>query len=850
MKYLFVLLLMGCSFLGPAQEIRIALKYDTVPLTQVLTDLEETYKIRFSYKADLLENKTVSLKTGEINLKEILEILEREGRVSVEAIDDRYFIIGDAKVVICGYLRDERDNTPIVGASIFNLNNTRGVVSDDNGFFRLENVPRNSTVTISFLGYQTLELDREDSKHEDCETYAMIQDFEELEEVVVREYLAKGISKSNDGAIITNPQKQEILSGLAEPDVLQSAQLLPGIESPSETATGLYVRGGSPDQNLILWDGIKMYSSDHFFGTLSAFNPYVVKEMKVYRSGAQPEYGDRISGVLDIKLDDKVPNKLSGSVGFNMTHVDAQLKVPISEKVGLIVSSRRALTDVFDSPTFSRFSEKVFQNTRVRRNQDFFEPEFTNSTEEFYFFDLALKTLAQVSEKDRLSLSTLLTRNKLNYSFSDVEFVDNSSDLLDVENFGMNAKWEHQINRTSSLNFQAYFSGYQLGYNGVDENTAFRETVTKDNAIEEFGASVSHQWNMGKNWSLANGYQMFNNKVDFTLQVNDFTEVESASNNSHSLFQNAVFRKSKGQVQLGLRNTYYSIVKRFLVEPRVYVEQKVAPHFSLKASAERRVQSISQILELATFAFGLENQVWALANGDDIPLLTSSQFTGGFLWNLSGWSLDVDAYYKNTRGLTSFTRGFQASTLDFSEGKSKTLGVDVFLKKKWKNYSTWLGYTFSDTNFEFEQLNNGNTFPGNNDITHSLTWSHFYQWKNLQFSLGWKYRTGIPFTDATGAVTDGENTFIEYGELNASKLPEYHRLDASLSYEFKLSKAKDVRGRLGFSLLNLYGRQNLLNRDFGLFQITDSVGDQNFILEENTRLSLGTTPNLILRLNF
>ncbi|SHG72425.1 Outer membrane receptor proteins, mostly Fe transport [Flagellimonas flava] len=841
---------MGCSFLGPAQETRTILEYDKVPLTKVLLDLEEIYKVRFSYKADLLEDKVVSLKTHEVNLQEILRVLENDTKVSIESIDDRYFIVSEAKVIFCGYLRDESDNSPIVGASIFDSNNTRGAVSDDNGFFKLEKVPGNATITISFLGYQTLEMDGKDGNQEDCPIYLMIPEFEELQEVVVREYLAKGVSKSNDGAITTNPQQQEILSGLAEPDVLQSAQLLPGIESPSETATGLYIRGGSPDQNLILWDGIKMYSSDHFFGTLSAFNPYIVKEMKVYRSGAQPEYGDRISGVLDIKLEDELPTKLKGAIGFNLTHADAQLKVPISEKVGLIVSTRRALTDVFDSPTFNRFSDKVFQNTRVRRNQEFFEPEFTNSTEEFYFFDLALKTLAQISDKDKLTLSTLLTRNKLDYSFSDVDFADNSSDLLDVENFGVNAKWEHKINNVSSLNFQSYFSSYQLGYNGVDENTAFVETVTKDNAIEEFGASMRHQWNIGKNWSLSNGYQMFNNKVDFALRVNDFTEGESASNNSHSLFQNAVFKTSKGQVQLGLRSTYYSIIKSFLVEPRAYAEQKVASNFSLKASAERRVQSISQILELATFAFGLENQVWALANGDDIPLLTSTQFTGGFLWNLGGWNLDVDAYYKNTQGLTSFTRGFQTTTLDFSEGKSKTMGVDVFLKKKWKRYSTWLGYTISDTNFEFEQLNNGNDFPGNNDIAHSLTWSHFYQWKNLQFSLGWKYRTGIPFTEATGTVTDGESTVIEYGELNAGRLPDYHRLDASLSYEFKLAKAKDVRGRLGFSLLNLYGRQNILRKDFDLFQVTDSEGNQNIILEENTRLSLGTTPNLVLRIIF
>ena len=311
------------------------------------------------------------------------------------------------------------------------------------------------------------------------------------------------------------------------------------------------------------------------------------------------------------------------------------------------------------------------------------------------------------------------------------------------------------------------------------------------------------------------------------------------------------YRPGNWFIDLGLRTNYYAQLSSVYFEPRVYLENKIDENFRIKASAEIKNQSVSQIIEFTTQDFGLENQVWALADDDEIPLLQSNQFSGGFLWNKSEWNLDIEVYHKNIKGLTSLTRGFESSDNNFAEGKSITSGVDFLLKKKVGAYSTWIGYTYSRTNFDFEVLNDGKTFRGNNDIAHSLTWSHFYKWKKLQFSLGWKYRTGIPYTATLGTVGSGEDIEISYADINAETLPDYHRLDFSFLYDFKLSeKENPITAKLGFSLLNVYGRQNLLSKNYGLFNVIDDQENIAIELQEITKYSLGTTPNIVFRLRF
>ena len=246
-----------------------------------------------------------------------------------------------------------------------------------------------------------------------------------LEEVVlVTEYLTAGFDQNKkDGSVTMNPNRLGVLPGLTDPDVLQSLQLLPGISSPTESASNLHIRGGTPDQNLILYDGIKVYHQGHMFGMISPFNPYIVEDVNVFRSGTKAQFGDRIAGVIDINSLDEVPKKLSGGAGSNFLHADAYIKAPLLEdKIGLVLSARRSINDIISLPTFNSFSDKVFQNTIIEVvNDQVVEEELEVIDDQFTFFDVNAKLIFTPDEFNKISISSLLVDNTLNFANVDFE---------------------------------------------------------------------------------------------------------------------------------------------------------------------------------------------------------------------------------------------------------------------------------------------------------------------------------------------------------------------------------------------------------------------------------------------
>ncbi|WP_062054671.1 TonB-dependent receptor [Aquimarina longa] len=853
MKYVLLLLVFFFFLSVNAQKKKENIHYTNFSLDNFLNELELLFDIKFSYNTTSFKELSISIEKDAVSLKEIITILSDRYAIHFKQIDDRYYVVNfDDKISICGYLIDDKSNI-IEGASIINKIKKTGTLSDENGSFVLIENSISDTITISYLGYKTISFPIKNLVKKKCDTYTLNPEGFVLNELVIKEYLTSGIVKNRDGSIKIRPNDQSIISGLSEPDILQSIQLLPGIESPQETASGIYIRGGTPDQNLILWDGIKMYNSDHFFGLISAFNPYITEDITIYKNGTQPIYGDRVSGVIDIKTDQKVPKEISGGIGVNMTHADAYLKLPLSEKTAIFLSTRRSITDVIETPTINTYSERSFQNTSITENLSNFDPRFIESKELFYFTDATLKLITNLSEKDNISISNLFTRNKLNYSFKDVDFADISSDELAIKNFGTNIKWNRKWNSRFSSEMQLSFSEYDLKYNGRYLFTNQDLTVVKKNTIKEHGLLFHSNWDIVPHITFSNGYQLYTNNVSYYIENNDDIFLDTQGYPTHSLYSQLEYSTPKTWlINFGARGTYYSGLQSVFIEPRLYIERKLGNYFRVNGSVEIKNQSISQIIEFSTFSFGLENQVWLLAKEQEIPLLRSHQYTAGGLFHSKNLDIETDTYYRKTIGLTSITRGFESSDSNlFYEGESISKGIDLLIKKKIRKYSTAFGYSFSDTEFMFDTLNQSKTFKGNNNITHSISWSHAYQWKKIQFSLGWKYHTGIPFTTATGFSIEEDEIIIDYESTNTMKLPDYHRLDFSVVYDFNWSAKNDrVKSRIGFSLLNIYKRKNILNRSYAVYEITNIDNSISYELREINRYSLGVTPNISFRVSF
>ena len=191
------------------------------------------------------------------------------------------------------------------------------------------------------------------------------------------------------------PESFGILPGLIEPDVLQTIQALPGVLSTDETVSNINVRGGTHDQNLLLWDGIKMYQSGHFFGLISAFNPYTTKRINVYKNGTSAKYGDGISSVIDMQLPNEIDNEFKAGLGFNLINADGFAKIPLSNKTELQISSRRSVTDLILTPTYDQYFKRIFQDsdlTNENRNS-------ISQNEQFYFYDINVKFLYDITDK-------------------------------------------------------------------------------------------------------------------------------------------------------------------------------------------------------------------------------------------------------------------------------------------------------------------------------------------------------------------------------------------------------------------------------------------------------------------
>jgi len=775
-----------------AQEQK--LDYLDEPLSVVISDLETKFSVRFAFNSAILKNKTIRF-SGNSTLEEILTIIKQQAALDFQFLDDNNIII----------------KRPLIDPNV-----------------------------------ATTDLD---------------------EVLISKEYLTTGFDKiENDGSITVSPDELGILPGLTEPDVLQSLQLLPGISSPTESASDIHIRGGTPDQNLVLWDGIKMYHQGHFFGQISAFNPYITETISVFRSGTSAKYGDRISGVIDIRSSDKVHDSLHIGIGANLIQADAYIKAPIvKNKLSLTTSVRRSYSDILNTFTFQKMRNKVFQNTKIDEGQTstYAYSQFIELENKFYFTDYNFKSVWKPNNKHTISFSSLFVVNKLDYASINPDIGEagvNSVDDLDLTNKGFSIKWDITLSNKTSLKTSAYSSSYKSKYGYQDTYGQDLYTTNNLNDIEDLGATIGLHYSQNKNNTFRFGYDLVSNSIDYVISSdyadNDgnhspFEEKDSDKLNIHSLFTEYLYEKDKWTIQTGIRASQVSTIDKKLFEPRLYLNYKLNRFWGIKTSLEIKNQSISKVLSSTQNDLGLGNSLWVLADKDR-PIINNKQFSLGALYEHKGWKLDIDGYYKKIKGIT-ILKGFfsfeNENEATFSVGKSESLGLDILIKKRIKNYRVWLSYSLSKTNYFFNHLNNGKEYFGNFDQTHIFSLSNTFTYKKFQFSLGWNIATGKPYTNTL--AIDNQSGEITYEPLNASRLNTYHKLDASVMYDFFLNNKKSVKARIGASVINIYNRANELEKTFradDIEPITSPIYDYRIV--EQTNYGLGFTPNFVFRLNF
>lgn len=659
-----------------------------------------------------------------------------------------------------------------------------------------------------------------------------------LEEVIINNFLTEGISLKNDGTINLSPKKFGILPGLIEPDVLQAIQALPGVQSVDERVSNLNIRGGTHDQNLILWDGIKMYQSGHFFGLISAFNPYLIENVIVSKNGTSSTYGDGVSSIIDMKSSNTIAKNFSGGTGFNLINADAFAKIPFDLNKELQVSARRSVTDLIATPTYDQYFKRIFQDT------DLTSTNSISRNERFYFYDVSAKFLYDISSKDKLRVNGLNVYNNLNYE--EQSTVNDRDEALNSKllqrNLAIGIEYSRQWNDKLSTYAQVYLSNYNLDATNFDVINDQR--LIQENEVFDTSIKLHINYNLGHNLNYLGGYQFNEVGISNLEDVNNpiFRRYIKEVLRTHAVFNEVKFRSNSKNTsaRIGLRTNYIEKFSEFYIEPRLSFNHRFLNYFRLEILGELKSQTTSQIIDLQNDFLGVEKRRWILANNDDIPVIKSKQISAGIHFKKKKLVVSAEVYIKDVDNITARSQGFQ-NQYQFIDaiGGYHVKGVDFLINKQFNKFGTWLSYSYSDNNYTFNILNFGNAFPNNSDTRHTLTFANTYTHDKFKFALGINWRTGKPFTEPD-KDTPMANNFINYNTPNSSNLTDYVRADLSASYTLKVGDNSNAVA--GFSLWNILNRQNIIN--------TYYVIDDTDMVNKIENFSLGITPNFSFRLSF
>lgn len=817
--------------------------FEQEQLHLVLPEIAAYYNTNFSYADKLIHSKKVSIILDEmISIESLLLTLSSQTNLKFEFLSPKNIVISEFKtndlITICGQLYC---NDRTVANAIIKINGDT-YFSDNDGQFKIINITRDAVVKINSFGIKNTEIKASKHIFPNCITINLTEKLEALDQVVIDEYLTSGISKNVKQTTIST-KKSKILPGLIEPDILESIHQIPGVSNLNETVNSIHVRGGKADQNLILWNNIETYGNSHMFGAISAFNPYIIDKVNFISKGTNPKYGERVSSVIDITSNYKPTNNFKGGAGFNMLHGDAFLNIPlVKDKLSVMVSGRRSYADALETFTYKNYAKHIFQNTKIYNDAI----DFNESKNIFWFYDYTVNAAWKISDKDLIKINHLHTKDYLNFSAFSPNKSHLYTDIVKTDNTGSNIVWEKEWSSKMSHQIDAYLSNYNLNYNFSDQSNAGVFRDTKKNTIKDFGVNLNITYDLSKHKQFNFGYQWSNKNFKYALTNQNITSAIVSKNETtiaNSAYAEYQINKPKDFLYtLGLRANKYSSSSEYYVEPRVILQKFVIPEFSINASLEYKSQYVNQIQESVINNQTLENTIWALSNTTDLPVITSYQYTVGVNYTENKWIVDFEAYFKKTDDLNSLSFNFNnQNSHDYQIGESSIQGVDFFLKKQLKNYNTWIAYSFNSAKYRFPELNNGKPFPSNINIAHTIKWSHFYKWHNFEFTLGWLWHNGKPYTKINVEPDSSGSTIYSYTGLNNRNLHPYHSLDFSAIYDFRPHKNKHIKYRFGVSVLNLYNRKNIINKDIR-FSNTNS-GELNINDIRGSKIS----PNLVFR---
>lgn len=735
-------------------------------------------------------------------------------------------------VTLSGTVREADGGELLAGAVVQVAGTTNGSITNAYGFYALT-VPANQPVEIvaQQLGYRTFRQTLT-GRADRLLDITLRADGIQLDEVAVKAEVAPAESEGGRMSINTLSIRQlrEMPMLLGEKDVLKALQLMPGVQKGREGMTGLYVRGGGPDQNLLILDDAVVYNASHLFGFFSVFNGDALRRVELIKGGFPARYGGRLSSVVDMQMKEGNRQKLHGAGGIGFLSGRMTLEGPIQrDKSSFLVSGRRSFADWVLRPLSGGEFPKV------------------------YFYDLNVKASADLGSKDRLFISSYLGRDAF-------AFVDNTpgsvrEDGFNWGNLTASARWNHQYSSRLFANTTLVFSQYDF--------TVFNQQSVRDatyslrysSGIRDFSVKMDFDYRPSSRHALTFGGIVTSHRFTPNAVVRKGTLADTPTDGTPPIdaIETGVYIEDSwlstpGLTLVGgLRYSGFAINGRTYhnLEPRLTTGYHLAHQWSLKASYARMNQYVQL---LSNSGLGLPTDLWVPAT-ERIPPQRADQLAVGLVKDLpkANLTLTVEAFHKTMNQLIGYREGASFLLLDFGPdaqrtsavdwqenvtiGRGRADGLEVLAQRKAGRLSGWAGYTLSWIRHRFPDVNEGREFYPRYDRRHDVSVVGIYQWRtrvtlsatfvygtgnNLTIPVAKSYLLGHSFTGFNGAVPVNQ-----YGATNSFRAAAYHRLD--LSVQFKKPKRWGER-QWEISVYNAYNRVNPYYYEIRNNTTTDAAG--------------------------
>lgn len=747
-----------------------------------------------------------------------------------------------------------------------------GATANADGFFTLVKVPSDTTtLQVTYVGYDPLDIFLTPQMPSKNLVIKMSTAAQMLKGVVIearREDVVL-ISKNDVGLIKMTPKKLEKLPNIGERDVMRSFQLMPGISAANESSSGLYVRGGTPDQNLVLYDGFTVYHVDHLYGFFSAFNTNAIKDVQLYKGGFESKFGGRLSSITEITGKEGNKNRFNAGLDLSLLSLNGFIETPIGKKFTALVAYRRSYKGLIYNKIFEKFNSDTQQTVQQGPGG----PQMGSTTVENFFYDLNGKFTFRPNQKDILTASIFNGTDKLDNSsdFSGSgfgggggDFSQTSTDLTRYGNIGLSMKWSRKWNDKLYGNTIASYSNYyskrdrsmeRTRTDENDETTTVKDGIIENNDLRDYSFKSEYEWDIASFSQLQFGGYATYFDVDYSYAQNDTASVLERHDNAvlwGGYLQNEFkFFKEKISFMPGVRYSYYDQTNQWYTEPRAQLSLHVTDKITLKGATGRYYQFATRVTREDILSGSRD--FWLMADGSKIPVSSAIHYITGLSYENNDYLFSVEGYYKTLSDLTEYSLRFDPNprSVDYSEnffnGKGYSKGVEFLAQRKAGDLNGWVSYTLGQAKSYFDVY--GDTyFPANQDVTHEFKAVGLYKYKRWDFSATWVYATGRPYTAPSGGYTvtllDGTTQeFFTVTTKNGLRLPDYHRMDLAVNFKLlagmKGEKRRREIGYVGFSIFNVYNRTNIWYKQYSI-----EDGD---ILETNVNY-LGFTPNINLSL--